>query len=131
MKARLRLNSYERRCKLSGEMVAVDVRLLIGDAIAAAGGPRRLDIDAESIMRELHGAMANLPTDIRLAVRGHDFTRVCCFYLKERYPSLFKEDRLPYKTPAVFENVLVTCLEIDDLRTEPLFQSIIKRHGLA
>jgi hypothetical protein len=120
----------DRKCKLSGEIVKIDIRALINDSIGAAGGSRALGIDANSVLRDLREQMANCPSDIRLAVRGHDFTRVCCFYLKRRYPSLFREDRSPYKTPEVFENVLITCLEIDDLVSEPLFQFIIKRYGL-
>lgn len=122
--------AIDRKCRLSGETVTIDLRTLIDDSIGAAGGSRALGIDADSVLRDLREQIANCPTDIRLAVRGHDFTRVCCFYLKARYPSLFREDRLPYKTPEVFENVLITCLEVDDLVNEPLFQFIMKRYGL-
>lgn len=123
--------AIDRKCRLSGEMLTIDIRGLIMDSIGAAGGSRALGIDSDSVLRDLREQMANCPADIRLAVRGHDFTRVCCFYLKTRYPSLFTEDRRPYRTPEVFENVLITCLEVDDLVGEPLFQFLIKRYGLA
>jgi hypothetical protein len=122
-------DAIERKCKLSGRALTIDLLGLIKDSIGAAGGSSTLGIDADAIVQAVQAAMANPPSDIRLAIRGHDFTRACCFYLKSKYPSLFKDDRLPFKTPEVFENVLITCLEVDDLMSEPLFQFLLKRHG--
>lgn len=124
-------DAIDRKCRLSGEVVEIDTRALVESSISSAGGANALGVDVDSILSDLYQELASCPAEIRLAIRGHDFTRVCCFYLKTRYPSLFKEDRLPYKTPQVFENILITCLEVDDLVGEPLFQFLIKRYKIS
>jgi hypothetical protein len=120
--------AIERRCHLKGEAMLVDIRALILDSVAGAGGAQRLGITIDSLISEQEREASASFAEVRLVIRGHDFTRVCCYYLKTRYPGLFKEDRLPYRTPNVFEGTLMTCLEFEDLAQEGLFKKLLERH---
>jgi len=123
------ISTIERRLRVAGDTLIADIRSLITDSVGRAGGAQRLGVDIESLVRQQVEMIPNFPTDIRMGIRGHDFTRVCCYYLKTRFPSIFRDDRGPYKTPAVFEGILLTCLEMRDLAAHELFRLILMRHG--
>lgn len=125
------VTGIERRCHLNGEAMMVDLHSLIFDSVGGAGGARKLGITVDSLIREQAREASASSADTRMVIRGHDFTQVCCYYLKTRYPGLFKEDRMPYKTHRVFEGTLITCLEFDDLADERLFKRLLARHGKA
>jgi hypothetical protein len=125
------VSAIERRCNLKGDVMAIDISALISDSINAAGGERALGISMVSLLGEHERELQGCVIDVRLVIRGHDFTRICGYYLKSVYPSLFREDRAPYKNPAIFEAVLMTCLEVGDLTPELLFQALLRRHGRA
>jgi hypothetical protein len=66
--------------------------------------------------------------DPQMVIRGHDYTEVLCYYLKTRFAELFRgPDRLLLKTSKMFENILVTCLELADLSKERLFIELTRR----
>jgi hypothetical protein len=122
------VSNIERRLRVAGNELMIDVHNLIVDSIGRAGGPQKLGVDIATLERQEHELAAAFPADIRMGIRGHDFTRTCCYYLKTRFPNLFKDDRAPYKTPAVFENVLITCLDISELAGNDLFKKLLTRH---
>lgn len=121
--------AIERRCTVKGDILTVDVRAVIADSIDDAGGPTKTGVTVDELMACQQSTRSACASDLRLVIHGHDFTRICCFYLKTRYPNLFKEDRAPYKVPKVFEVALLTCLELDQLASEELFKKLLKRHG--
>lgn len=93
------------------------------------GGSRTLGISQDSLIANCEAEEASLEdVDVRLVIRGHDFMQICCYYLKTRYPSLFRDGRAPYKTFRAFEMALMTCLELADLTEESLFQNLLLRH---
>jgi len=118
----------ERRCRVEGDAVIVDVDSLISDSIDKVGGERARGVTKADLMTNYARERTNSVHDVRLVIRGHDFTRICCYYLKTRYPRIFREDRLPYKTPEVFEGALITCLESGELASEQLFHRLLQRH---
>jgi hypothetical protein len=122
------VEAIEKRCRINGEAMLIDIRTLIADSIDARGGARALGVDVDVLLSNQENVTSRWASDVRMVIRGHDFTRICCYYLKSTHPELFKEDRLPYRTPAVFEGTLIACLEADDLLQERLFQKLLARH---
>lgn len=122
------VESIEKKCHIDGESIILDMRGLILDSVNGAGGWRGRTATVDILMTEEQKARKEWASDSRLAIRGHDFTRLCCYYLKSKHPGLFKEDRAPYKVPEIFEATLLACLELEDLKSEELFRRLMARH---
>jgi hypothetical protein len=122
------IETIERRCAVDGLALRVDIRALLVDSLGSAGGARALGVNADTLMEQLSAAVAASTLDPRLVIRGHDFTRICCYFLKQRYPNIFKDDRAPYKNSGVFENLLLTCLEHQELSEYQMFRRLLDRH---
>jgi len=122
------VDSIEKRCTLKAGSIILDAWALIADSINSVRGRRRFVATRESILAEYDQLKSACTLDPRLVIRGHDFMQICCYYLKTRYASLFREDRIAYKSWVVFEMTLMACLESEDLMTYPLFQTLAQRH---
>lgn len=120
--------AIEKSCKLRDNVLTCNIRELISKSIGNAGGARALGIDVDALMTQIELAKKSCPADIRLAIRGHDFMQICCYYLKTVHPALFRGDRISYKTVGVFEGALITCLEGEDLMLHDLFKNLATRH---
>jgi hypothetical protein len=121
------VKTVERRCSVRSGVLRVDLKRLVADSLDDAGGAAARGVTVDGIVTETRDTLEQWSGDPRLAVRGHDFTRMLCFYLKTHHPSLFRDDRTAYKVASTFENLLVTCLEMGDLRSEPLFVALTAR----
>ncbi len=119
----------ERRCRVLGDAILTDIQSLVSDSVDNHGGERALRVSKVDIMADYEQERAKNALDVRLVIRGHDFTRICCYYLKTRYPQLFREDRASYRTAEVFEGALITCLEAGEIASEQLFQQLLLRHA--
>jgi hypothetical protein len=118
----------ERRCTVRSGVLRVDLRKLVSDSLDDAGGTKALGVTLNGLVTEIRQARAQWADgDPRLAIRGHDFSRLLCFYLKTHYGNLFREDRTPYKSVQTFQNLLITCLELKDLEGEHLFEALSAR----
>jgi hypothetical protein len=123
------VTSIERRFQINGDSATVDIRALISDSINSAGGARAYKVSVDTLIADCKREESASSMDIRFIIRGHDYTRICCYYLKTRYPSLFRDDRAPYRIPETFESALINSIELSDLLTMPLFQRLAQRHG--
>lgn len=123
------VTSIERRCRVRGDAVIVDIDALISDSLNSAGGPRALGVSSNTLIDNCKREKSASSVDVRLIIRGHDFTRICCYYLKTQYPSLFRDDRAPYRIPETFEPALMNSIELSDLLETALFQRLLQRHG--
>jgi hypothetical protein len=123
--------AVEKRCKVKDGHLVVDVQSLLLDSINHAGGPNKLSITLADLM-ERHAIQRAtfIGFDERRVIHGHDFPRICCYYLKERHPHLFKEDRSAYRSVGPFANTLITCVDADQLAAEALFQRLLERCGI-
>lgn len=123
--------SIERRFQIKAGTVIVNIRALISDSInSIAGGAKALGVSLDTLIADCKlGESAAASMDVRYIIRGHDFTRICCYYLKTRFPFLFREDRASYKIPEAFESSLLNSIELSDLLAMPLFQKLLERHG--
>jgi hypothetical protein len=123
------VTSIERRFRVKGDSIIADIRALISDSINSAGGAKALNVSADTLNADYKREESASNIDARYIIRGHDFTRICCYYLKTRYPSLFRDDRAPYRIPETFESALINSIELSDLIAMPLFQKLMQRHG--
>lgn len=120
------------RCKIDGSDLVVDIRDLASASIGNIGGPSIFGTTLDQVMRAHAEVIAGLAIDPRMIIRGHDYTEVLCYYLKTRFPEIFRgPDRLPLKTPKLFENILITCLDLADLSREQLFGELTRRYSTA
>jgi hypothetical protein len=123
------MEAIEKRCHLEGQQLIADPVLLIEDAVNHAGGQGRLGVNLPDILDDYSALLEGAPEDARFAIRGHDFCRILCFHLKSVFPQLFRDDRAAFKAPSVFANIMITCLEIEELSTEKLFVELIDRYS--
>ena len=123
------VTSIDRRFRIKGDAVTVDIKTLISDSINHAGGAKALGVSIGTLIADCTREESACSVDVRFIIRGHDFTRICCYFLKTRYPSLFRDDRAPYKVPEIFESALLNSIELTDLLTTVLFQKLLQRHG--
>ena len=123
------IGAIERRCRFVGGRMTIDVNALILDSVNSAGGATSLGVSIAGLLSEQQIRMDACTLDIRLIIRGHDFTQICCHFLRTVYPSLFREDRAPHRQPGTFEGALMTCLEWSDLASQGLFKELLGRVG--
>jgi hypothetical protein len=120
------------RCKIINGTLVVDISSLAEASINKKGGPEAFGATYSEVVEKVGQIVAELRADPRLIIRGHDYTEIICYYLRTKYKQIFNgPHRSPLKVHALFENVLVTCLELQDLSAEPLFVELAKRYGNA
>jgi|SRR5450755_2196026 hypothetical protein len=114
-------SNFDRKLRVIDNDVDVDIKTLIRDSVKTKG------VDVDELIKSQRLKRSTCPSDERMAIRGHDFIQVCCFYLKTAHSGLFKDDRAAYKSAQVFGNALIACLELPDLSSENLFQRLTER----
>lgn len=126
------ISDITSRCEVRGVDLVVNIRGLADASINKKGGPSIFGSTLNQVIDAHAEFMAKLTVDPRMVIRGHDYTEMLCFYLKTRFPEIFRgPDRLPLKTSKLFENILITCLELSDLAKEQLFLELTNRYSPA
>jgi hypothetical protein len=109
---------FERYCSATPSGIVFNFSEYIRNYLTSNGRSR----DVKRFLEEVEQHRANLSTDMRLQIHGHDFTRLFAWYIGRIRPSL----RQAFDQFAV-ERALLLSLEREQLRSEELFRGLLRR----
>ncbi len=116
------IDDVTRCCEATGGQVNLDLEDLIRRSLNAS--PIRPQPDIGEILRKVENLQGSLPSDARLAIRGHDFVRILAWFLRP-YARL-----QAYRQADVVGRALRGCLEAEDLIQHPMFKELLRRTAI-
>lgn len=113
--------AIEKNCEVSKSKVCLDVASYVQKLLNKAARPS----DHQKFADRISALVAQVPSDARLAIHGHDYVDLLRYYLvKVLRPARGYDE-------AMFGGALMSTLETEDLRSFRLFRELYTRLGSA
>lgn len=112
------IEGFTGHCGIASGRGQVDMANLLSQSMADYS--KRFRPRVETIIEEVENLRKRLPSDVRLAIRGHDFIQVLSWVLNGHVEGMFRNIH-------VIARGLILALEKVDLLKYPLFIELLKR----